>query len=117
MSPTVTNELGFGDPTGHHLVGPVQVSYRVFPAYAQDGILLSRVFRGAADATALEDFIDQLFRHYGRRLEPKSVLVMDNTSCHHSEQISQICIDEIVKWVYSPPYSRTSIKLKISLRS
>lgn len=93
-------------------VAPVQVSqfhrddrYQVLPAYAQDGIVLSRVFRGSTDATVFEDFIDQLLRHCGRWPEPKSVLVMDNASFHHSERIAQMCADAGVKLVYLPPYS------------
>ncbi|KAJ5513129.1 hypothetical protein N7463_002681 [Penicillium fimorum] len=93
-------------------VAPRQVSqfhrderYQILPAYAQDGILMSRVFRGSTDATVFEDFIDELLRHCGRWPEPKSVLVMDNASFHHSERISQMCANAGVKLVYLPPYS------------
>lgn len=93
-------------------VAPRQVSqfhrderYQVLPAYAQDGILLTRVFRGSTDAAVFEDFIDELLRHCGRWPEPKSVLVMDNASFHHSVRISQMCADAGVKLVYLPPYS------------
>lgn len=51
-------------------VAPVQVSqfhrderYQILPAYAQDGIVLSRIFRGSTDAGVFEDFLDQLLRH------------------------------------------------------
>ncbi|KAI2791665.1 hypothetical protein POX_c04532 [Penicillium oxalicum] len=93
-------------------VAPVQVSqfhrderYQILPAYAQDGIVLSRVFRGATDATLFEDFVDELLRHCGRWPEPKSVLVMDNASFHHSERIGELCAAAGVKLVYLPPYS------------
>lgn len=93
-------------------VAPVQVSrfhrdqrYQILPAYAQDGIVLSRVFQGSTDATVFEDFIEQLLEHCGRWPEPKSVLVMDNASFHHSEQIEQMCSKAEVKLVYLPPYS------------
>ncbi|KAI2734408.1 hypothetical protein DTO013E5_9997 [Penicillium roqueforti] len=93
-------------------VAPVQVSqfhrderYQILPAYAQDGIVFSRIFRGSTDATVFEDFIDQLLRHCGRWPEPKSVLVMDNASFHHSGRIAQMCADAGVKLVYLPPYS------------
>lgn len=66
---------------------PVQVSkfhrdqrYQILPAYAQDGIVLSRVFRGSTDASVFEDFIEQLLQHCGKWPEPKSVIVMDNAS-------------------------------------
>lgn len=76
-------------------VTPVQVSqfhrdkqYQILPAYTQDSIVLSRVFCGSTDAGVFEDFLNQLLRHCGRWPEPKSVLVMDNASFHHSEYIT-----------------------------
>jgi hypothetical protein len=60
---------------------------RILPAYAQDGVVLSRVFRGLTDARVFEDSIEQLLQHYRRWPEPKSVLVMDNASFHHIEKI------------------------------
>ncbi|KAJ5142504.1 uncharacterized protein N7515_001291 [Penicillium bovifimosum] len=93
-------------------VAPRQVSqfhrderYQILPAYAQDGILMTRVFRGSTDAAVFEDFVAELLCHCGRWPEPKSVLVMDNASFHHSERISQMCADAGVKLVYLPPYS------------
>ncbi|OQD72532.1 hypothetical protein PENANT_c242G05870, partial [Penicillium antarcticum] len=79
--------------------------YQILPAYTQDGILLSRVFRGSTDATVFEGFIAQLLQHCGRWPEPKSVLVMDNASFHHSERLLQMCEEAGVKLVYLPPYS------------
>jgi transposase len=67
--------------------------------------MLSRVFQGSIDAILFADFIDQLLRHCGRWPKPKSVLVMDNTSFHHSDPIAEICADIGVKLVYLPPYS------------
>lgn len=91
---------------------PVQISqfhrdqrYQILPAYAQDGIVLSRVFRGATDSTIFEDFIAQLLQHCGRWPEPKSVLVMDNASFHRTKRIAQMCEEANVKLVYLPPYS------------
>ncbi|KAI1829276.1 hypothetical protein DTO006G1_9806 [Penicillium roqueforti] len=79
--------------------------YQILAAYAQDGILFSRVFRGSTDATVFEDFKAQLLQHCERWPEPKSVLVMDNASFHHSERMTQMCVDAGVKLVYLPPYS------------
>ncbi|KAJ5434746.1 hypothetical protein N7491_005341 [Penicillium cf. griseofulvum] len=79
-------------------VAPKQVSqfhrherYQILPAYAQGGIVLSRVFRGSRDASTFENFIHEL-RYCGRWLEPKSVLVMDNASFHHSERLSKMYV-------------------------
>lgn len=50
---------------------------------------------------SFEDFIAQLLK----RPEPKSVLVMDNASFHHSERIEQMCSEAEVKLVFLSPYS------------
>lgn len=93
-------------------VTPVQVAkfhrgqrFQILPAYAQDGIMLSRIFKGSTDATFFESFIEQLLQHCGRWPEPKSVLVMDNASFHHSDRIKTLCADAGVKLLYLPPYS------------
>jgi hypothetical protein len=93
-------------------VTPVQISkfhrdrrYQILPAYAQDGIVLCRVFQGATDADVFEDFIEQLLQHCNRWPEPKSVLVMDNASFHRTEKIQRMCLDSGVKLIYLPPYS------------
>jgi transposase len=75
------------------------------PAYTQDGIILARVFQGSTDGTVFEDFIEQLLPLCSRYPEPKSVLVMDNASFHHTKQIKEICHNAGVKLVYLPPYS------------
>jgi hypothetical protein len=75
-------------------VTPVQIAqfqreqrYQILPAYAQDGIVLARVFQGTTDAPVFEDFIEQLLPHCGSWPEPKSVIIMDNASFHHTERI------------------------------
>jgi transposase len=93
-------------------VTPVQVSkfhrgqrYQILPAYTQNGIILSRIFKGSTDAAFFESFIEQLLQHCGKWPEPKSVLVMDNASFHHSDRVKQLCFDAGVKLLYLPPYS------------
>lgn len=61
---------------------------------------MSRVFQGSTDARMLEDFIEQLFHHCGRWPEPKSVLIMDNVSFHHTERIRELCSNAGVKLLY-----------------
>lgn len=51
-------------------------------------------------------FIEQLLQHCGRLPAPRSVLVMDNASFHHTERVKQICSDAGAKLIYPPPYSR-----------
>jgi transposase len=93
-------------------VTPVQVCryhrerrYQILPAYAQDGVILARIFHGSVDSNIFEDFIEQLLLHCGKWPQPKSVLVMDNASFHRSQKIEQLCADAGVKLLYLPPYS------------
>lgn len=66
---------------------------------------MSRIFQGSTDASIFEDFIEQIFYHYGRWPVPKSVLVMDDTSFYHTERIAELCSNAGVKVLYLPPYS------------
>jgi transposase len=79
--------------------------YQILPAYTQDGVILARVFQGSTDSALFEDFIEQLLPLCGRWPEPKSVLVMDNASFHHTERIEQLCDEAGMKLIYLPPYS------------
>ncbi|KAI1839588.1 hypothetical protein JX266_014202, partial [Neoarthrinium moseri] len=79
--------------------------WHILPAYAQDGIMLRRVYQGSTDSEVFEGFISQLLQHCGRYPEPKSVIVMDNASWHHSDRIQQMCLEAGVKVVFLPPYS------------
>lgn len=91
---------------------PIQITkfgrgkrWHMLPAYAQGGIVLRRVYQGSTDSELFEDFIAQLLHHCGRYPEPKSVIVMDNASWHHSEKILQMCQDAGVELEFLPPYS------------
>jgi transposase len=64
-----------------------------------------RVFQGSTDARLFEDFIEQLLHHCGRWPEPKSVLIIDNASFHHTDRIQELCSNACVKLLYLPPYS------------
>lgn len=79
--------------------------YQILPAYAQDDVVLSRVYQGSTDSSLFEDFIEELLHYCGKWPEPKSVLVMNNASFHHSGRIEQMCSQAGVKLVYLPPYS------------
>lgn len=78
---------------------PVQVStfhrgqrYQTLTAYTQDGIVLSRIYKGSTDAAFFESFIEQLLQHCGIWPEPKSVLIMDNASFHRSDRTDQTIV-------------------------
>ena len=79
--------------------------YQILPAYTQDGLLLSRVFQGSTDSAIFEGFVRELLPYCGRWPEPKSVLVMDNASFHHCQELEHMCRVAGVKILYLPPYS------------
>lgn len=43
----------------------------------------------------VQRFIEQLLQHCGKWPEPKSVLIMDNASFHHSDHIEEICAFQV----------------------
>jgi hypothetical protein len=108
------DKSGCNKRVGHRRTGwsplgvtPVQVSkfhrgqrYQILPVYTQEGILLSRIFKGSTDAVLSESFIELLLQHCGRWPEPKSVVIMDNTSFHHSDRVKQLCSDAGVRLLY-----------------
>lgn len=79
--------------------------YQILPAYAQDGIVLSRIYQGSTDASFFKDFMDELLHYTNPFPGEKSVIVMDNASFHRSQDIEQMCLEAGVKLVYLPPYS------------
>jgi transposase len=93
-------------------VAPVEIAqfhrdrrHQILPAYTQDGALFSKVFQGSTDGAVFEDFIEQLLHDCRPYPEQNSVLIMDNASFHHGEQIEQMYREAGVKLLYLPPYS------------
>ena len=93
-------------------VTPVQVAqlrcgqrFQILPPYTQDGVFHARVFQDSTDSTVFEEFIEQFLPLRGRWPEPKSVLIMDNASFHHSKKIEQMCRDAGVILIFLPPSS------------
>jgi transposase len=71
--------------------------------------MLRRVYQGTTDSDCFKDFIAQLLYYCSRYPEPKSVIVMNNASWHHSEKVIQMCRDAevVLKFllVYSPDFN------------
>ncbi|KAL0929406.1 uncharacterized protein CTRU02_215572 [Colletotrichum truncatum] len=86
--------------------------YQILPAYTQDGVIHFRVFEGSTDAKVFESFIETLLLYCGRWPEPRSVLIMDNASFHHSERIQEMCSEAGVVLIYSAPYSPDIIPIE-----
>jgi hypothetical protein len=80
MSPIYVDESGCDQRVGYRWTGwsplgvtPDQVCQfhqgqrcQILPAYAQNGIILSRIFQGSTNALFFEDFIEQLLQHCGK---------------------------------------------------
>ncbi|KAJ5115113.1 hypothetical protein NUU61_000872 [Penicillium alfredii] len=60
--------------------------YQILPAYTQEGILLSRIFKGAMDAVLFESFIEYYILYY-------------------SDRVKQLYSDIGVRLLYLLPYS------------
>jgi transposase len=93
-------------------VTPIQVGrfnreqrYQILAAYTQDGIELAHVYPGSTDSALFKDFIEQLLLSCGRWPQEKSVLIMDNASFHHNDELEPMCAEAGVELVYLPPYS------------
>jgi transposase len=63
------------------------------------------VYEGSTDTRVFEDFIEELLPYCGKWPNPRSILIMDNASFHHSEKIQRLCDDAGVILRYLPPYS------------
>lgn len=80
--------------------------YSVLPAYTVDGVLTADVYTGHTDGEVFINWIrDKLLPLCNPWPEPRSVVVMDNVSFHHSEGIEELFTDAGVRLVYLPPYS------------
>jgi transposase len=67
-------------------------------------LVISSVFQGSTNSSVFENFIEELLYHCGRWPEPKSSLIMDNASFHHSTTLEKICAEAGVNLVYLPPF-------------
>jgi hypothetical protein len=79
--------------------------YKILPAYALDGVVLSRVSKAPPTRLSSKILKRSYFIIIGDGWSQKSVLVMDNACFHHSEKLEQICAEAGVKLVYLAPYS------------
>jgi transposase len=78
--------------------------YQILSADSQDGIVLSRIFKGTTDAVGFKDLIEQLLQRCGQYPAEGSVLVMDNGSLITPSGIEQLCTENGVELVYLSPY-------------
>ena len=60
--------------------------WHMLPVYAEDGIVLGRVYSGSVDNDLFEDFVTQLLHHCNPYPKKRSVIVADNASWHRSKK-------------------------------
>lgn len=66
-------------------------SYSILPALCDDGIIFSDIREGAYDGPSFVDYIKRLLPHMNPYPAPRSVLIMDNCSIHHVDDVLPLC--------------------------
>ena len=78
--------------------------WSVLPAIGVNGYLDYEVFHGSFNSERFENFIQRLLQKMTAFSGPRSVLVMDNVSAHHSPWVRELCHEAGVILEYLPPY-------------
>ena len=80
--------------------------WSMLPAYSLDGILTYELFHGSIDGPRFAMFLEcKLLPQCAPFLRKHSVIIMDNCSTHHCQEIRDLCQSHGVKLLYLPPYS------------
>ena len=80
--------------------------WSVLPAYCIEGILTYLIHQGSIDAERFAYFLRELVLPQCTPFPgPKSVIIMDNCSAHHSPEVKRLCEEAGVRLLYLPPYS------------
>ncbi|KIJ36630.1 hypothetical protein M422DRAFT_143696, partial [Sphaerobolus stellatus SS14] len=64
--------------------------YSLLPVLCSEGIIYSEIQKGAYDGPSFLTFIENLLEHMNPWPAPWSVLVMDNCSIHHLEDVETL---------------------------
>jgi hypothetical protein len=70
--------------------------YSILPALSLDGILALDIQDHPFTAEDLNDFVDRFLTFMNPFPLPKSVLVMDNASAHHSDDLREIIEEQYI---------------------
>ena len=81
--------------------------WSILPAFSVDGYLTWMIHHGSITAQLFCDFIryQVLPLCSTDGIGPRSVLIMDNASCHRNEELEIMCRDANVTLAFLPPYS------------
>lgn len=95
-----------GDPCRVRQSGKRSKRWSILPAITIDGYLAWEIYQDSFTTERFNRFIRQDLMPYMTAYPgPRSVLVMDNHSIHHSEELTNLCAANGVLLVYLPPYS------------
>jgi hypothetical protein len=83
--------------------------WSILPAYTKDGYMTWKIFQGSYTKQIFNHFVytevlPRINAYSGDR-PPRSVLMIDNTRIHCSEELRQMCNEAGVLLIYLPLYS------------
>jgi DDE superfamily endonuclease len=87
------------------LVGGRSRRWSILPAIGINGYLDYDIYHGSFNTERFNNFIRHLLSKMEAYPGPRSVLVMDNHTCHHSIELKSMCEEAGVIIEYLPPYS------------
>ena len=79
--------------------------WSILPALTIDGYMDWEIYQDSFTKVRFNAFIKKILLHMQPSPLPRSVLIMDNHSIHHSEELTEMCVAAGVILLYLPPYS------------
>ncbi|KIJ51782.1 hypothetical protein M422DRAFT_244132 [Sphaerobolus stellatus SS14] len=80
-------------------------SYSLLPALCSEGIIHAHTKQGSYDGEDFIAYIEELLSKMNPWPQPRGVLVMDNCSIHHVDDVALLCAARGIRLYYLPPYS------------
>ena len=103
-----------GQPCRVRLSGRRTTRWSILPALATDGWVIWDIWQGSYNADRFNLFIERLLEHMNPFPGPKSVILLDNATIHHSQRFKDLCAAKGVRYEYLPPYSPDLNPIKMS---
>lgn len=94
-----------GMPCRVRMSGKRSKRWSILPAIGMNGYLDYEIYHGGFNGERFCNFIRSLLPKMNPYPGPRSVLVMDNASTHHSIELTTMCKEAGVLLEYLPPYS------------
>jgi transposase len=95
-----------GDPCRVRQSGKRSKRWSILPAITINGYIAWEIYQDSFTTERFNRFIRHDLMPYMTAFPgPRSVLIMDNCSIHHSEELTALCAANGVLLIYLPPYS------------